>query len=57
VAAGWEFGCSGDLYTAALPETLVEAYGRLMPLYRLLFELCRQTEEKKDRKMYGFSYG
>lgn len=56
VAAGWEFGCGGDLYTEALPEILLQAYEKLMPLYRLLFDLCRQTEEEKNRKMYGYSY-
>ena len=56
VSAGYEFGCGGDLYTAALPSVLADAYEGLMPLYRLLFDLCRQVEEEENRKMYGFSY-
>lgn len=56
VAAGYEFGCGGALYTPALPDVLMEAYQRLMPLYRLLFDLCRGVEEQENRKMYGFSY-
>ena len=50
LAVEWLRDFGGELLTPELPEALARAYGRLMPFYEFLLEVCQAAAESAEER-------